>query len=71
MWTDAATVVRTVKEEKGPVERRSDKRKSQRRESKKKEDQRARKGRTVAKHCVFQCLVAQSMDGWMDRKIER
>jgi len=65
LWTDAATVVRTVKEEE-PVERRSDKRKSQRREGKKKEDQRARKGRQVAKHCVFQCLVAQSMDGWMD-----
>ena len=43
LCTDAATVARTVREEKQSVERRSEKRKSQRKESKKKEDQRARK----------------------------
>ena len=43
LCTDAATVARTVREEKQSVERRSEKRKSQRKESKKKEDQRALK----------------------------
>ena len=46
LWTDAAAVVRTVKEEKEsekrePAERRSEKRKSRRRESQQKEDQSA------------------------------
>ena len=46
LWTDAAAVVRTLKEEKEsekrePAERRSEKRKSRRRESQQKEDQSA------------------------------
>ena len=49
---DRCSNTRTVRE-KQSVERRSEKRKSQRKESKKKEDQRARKGRKVARHCVF------------------
>ena len=43
-------------EEKGRRERK--KREDQRRKLQKKEDQVARKGRKVAKHCVFPCFVA-------------
>ena len=43
----------------GKIQRReSQKKEDQRRERKKKEDQGAQKGRTVAKHCVFQCFGA-------------
>ena len=42
LWTDAATVVKTVREEKGSKEKKSVE-----------EDQTARKGRKVAKYCVF------------------
>jgi hypothetical protein len=43
LWGDAATVVRTVREEKKLVERRSGKRKSQRRESIRRKKIKARK----------------------------
>jgi hypothetical protein len=49
IWTDEkAEVVRVKEEKRRAAERRSEKRKSQ-----KKEDAGARKGRKVAKHCVF------------------
>ena len=49
LWTEEATVVRRVREER---ERESEE-KSQRREKQKREDQSMRKGRKVRKHCVF------------------
>ena len=61
LWTDAATVVRAVREEKRQKRERDREREreSQTRDSQQKEDQRARKRRKVAIHCVFsQCLVA-------------
>ena len=42
--------------EKRREEKRREKRKSKKRKSKKKEDPGARKGRTVAKHCVFSMI---------------
>ena len=48
IWTDGKAKVGRVREEKRREEKRSEKRKSQ-----KKEDASARKGRKVAKHCVF------------------
>ena len=45
LWTDAATVIRAVREEKESEETRNRKRKSQ-----KKEDQSVQKGKKVAKH---------------------
>ena len=48
IWTDGTAEVGRVREKKSRRERRSEKRKSQ-----KKEDAGARKGRKVAKHCVF------------------
>ena len=52
IWTDGKAKVGRVREEKKKEERKSEKRKGQR-----KEDAGARKGRKVAKHCVFQCFV--------------
>ena len=48
IWTDEMGRVRE--------EKRREKRKSKKRKSKKKEDPGARKGRTVAKHCVFSMI---------------
>ena len=48
-WTDEKAEVRRVREEK----RREEERRSEKRKSQKKEDAGARKGRKVAKHCVF------------------
>ena len=52
IWTDGKADV-AESEKRRAEERRSEKRKSQR-----KEDAGARKGRKVARHCVFQCYVA-------------
>ena len=54
VWTDAATVVREVREEK--VRRV----KSQKRNSEKKDDQGARKGRKVVKRFVFPIFCGSS-----------
>ena len=48
IWTDGKAEVGSVRKEKRREERRSEERKNQ-----KKEDPGARKGRKVAKHCVF------------------
>ena len=49
IWTDGKAEVGRVREEK----RREEERRSEKRKSQKKEDAGARKGRKVAKHCVF------------------
>ena len=45
--------MRRVREKRGVEERRAEERRSEKRQSQKKEDAGARKGRKVAKHCVF------------------
>ena len=54
IWTNEAVGVRAVREEK----RREEEIRSEKRKSQKKEDEGARKGRKVAKQCIFQCSGA-------------
>ena len=70
---EAATVVRTVREEKKLVERRSGKRKSQRkRKHQKKEDQSAQKGRKVVKHVVFpMCCGSGGSKSWLAKRSKK
>jgi len=55
IWTDGKAQVGRVREEK----RREEERRSKKRKSQEKEDPGTRKGRKVAKHCVFPGCVAR------------
>jgi hypothetical protein len=50
-----------VKEKRRVEERRAKERRSEKRKSQKKEDAGARKGRKVAKHCVFPMICVGSL----------
>ena len=53
IWTDEKAEVGRVREKRRVEERRAEERRSEKRKSQKKEDAGARKGRKIAKRCVF------------------